>query len=132
MSANRAKLDCAFDDTPINTVSLRFNAGKIAKISSLSPELDNASTTSPSTIIPKSPCAASAGCTKNAGVPVEASVAAILRPICPDLPMPVTITRPRQANTASAARTKSAPSPADTSPIAAASLANASRAHKRY
>jgi len=33
---------------------------------------------------------------KKAGVPVEASVAAILLPIWPDLPMPVTTTRPVQ------------------------------------
>ena len=39
---------------------------------------------------------ASAGCRKNAGVPVLESVAAILRQMMPDLPMPVTMTRPRQ------------------------------------
>ena len=48
-------------------------------------------------IIPRSPWLASAGCTNSAGVPVEASVAAILRATCPDLPMPETITRPRAA-----------------------------------
>ncbi|GMV48077.1 MAG: hypothetical protein AMXMBFR66_34750 [Pseudomonadota bacterium] len=58
-----------------------------------------------------SPWPASAGCTKNAGVPVEASVAAILRPTWPLLPTPITTTRPRQANTAAAARAKSAPAP---------------------
>jgi hypothetical protein len=46
-------------------------------------------------IIPRSPCEASAGWTKNAGVPVDASVAASLRAIWPDLPMPETTTRPR-------------------------------------
>ena len=40
---------------------------------------------------------ASAGCRKQAGVPVLESVAAILRQMMPDLPMPVTITRPRQS-----------------------------------
>ena len=34
---------------------------------------------------------------KKAGVPVLASVAAIFPPTWPDLPMPVTTTRPRQA-----------------------------------
>ena len=48
--------------------------------------------------MPKSPCAASAGWTKNEGVPVDANVAAILRAICPDLPMPETTTRPLQAS----------------------------------
>ena len=47
--------------------------------------------------MPRSPWLASAACTKKAGVPVEASVAAILRATWPDLPMPVTITRPRAA-----------------------------------
>ena len=42
-------------------------------------------------IMPRSPWLASAACTKKAGVPVEAKVAAILRPIWPDLPSPVTI-----------------------------------------
>ena len=37
---------------------------------------------------------ASAGWRKNAGVPVLDSVAAILRQMMPDLPMPVTMTRP--------------------------------------
>ena len=58
------------------------------------PELDSASTASPGTIMPRSPCEASAGCTNSAGVPVEASVAAILRATWPDLPMPETTTRP--------------------------------------
>ena len=58
--------------------------------SSVSPEFDSISTTSSGVIMPRSPCDASAGCTKNAGVPVEASVAASLRAMCPDLPMPDT------------------------------------------
>ena len=44
--------------------------------------------------MPRSPWLASAGWTKSAGVPVEASVAAILRATWPLLPMPVTTTRP--------------------------------------
>ena len=44
--------------------------------------------------MPRSPWLASAGCTNSAGVPVEASVAAILRPTWPLLPMPITTTRP--------------------------------------
>ena len=53
-----------------------------------------ASTTSPLVTMPRSPWLASAGCRKNAGVPVLASVAAILPPTWPDLPMPETTTRP--------------------------------------
>ena len=62
--------------------------------SGVSPELDSASTASLSTIMPRSPWLASAGCTYIAGDPVEASVAAILLPIWPLLPMPVTTIRP--------------------------------------
>ena len=50
--------------------------------------------TSSGVIMPRSPWLASPGCTKKAGVPVEARVAAILRATWPDLPMPVTMTRP--------------------------------------
>ena len=48
--------------------------------------------------MPRSPCSASAGCRNTDGVPVEENVAAIFRPISPDLPMPVTTTRPLQAS----------------------------------
>ena len=67
--------------------------------SSVRPELDSAMNTSCAVTMPRSPWLASAGCTKKAGVPVEASVAAILRAMCPDLPMPLTMTRPWQAST---------------------------------
>ena len=124
-------LDKGFEVIQINVVFLRLSAGIIAKISSLSPELDNANTTSLSTIIPKSPCAASAGWTKKAGVPVEANVAAILCPICPDLPMPITIIRPEQRKIASTAATKSFPKFAATSLIAADSVVIATLAQSR-
>ena len=67
----------------------------MAAISSDSPLLEIASTRSAAVIMPRSPWLASAGCTNMAGVPVDASVAAILRPIWPLLPMPITTTRPR-------------------------------------
>src|ERR1700689_547821 len=92
--------------------------------SSVSPDQDNASITSSGVIMPRSPWLASAECTKNAGVPVEASVAAIFLPTWPDLPMPVTITRPRALRIVSTAATKGAPSP---SHMAAASAATPSR-----
>ena len=55
--------------------------------------------------MPRSPWQASVGCTKKAGVPVEANVAAIFWPTWPLLPMPVTMTRParRPASPAAAA-----------------------------
>ena len=61
--------------------------------------------------MPRSPWLASLGCTKKAGVPVEAKVAAILRPTWPDLPMPVTITRPRARWIRSTAAANERPSP---------------------
>src|SRR5262245_55100742 len=61
--------------------------------------------------MPRSPWLASAACTKKAGVPVEASVAAILRAMCPDLPMPVTIRRPCACRMVSTAATNESPSP---------------------
>ena len=60
--------------------------------------------------MPRSPCSASAGCKKNDGVPVDENVAAIFRPISPDLPMPVTTTRPLHANSSSTARSNAASS----------------------
>ena len=78
----------------------RLITGRMALISSLSPELEIASTRSPGVTMPRSPWLASAGWTNIAGVPVEASVAAILRPTWPLLPMPMTTTRPRQASIA--------------------------------
>ena len=53
-------------------------------------------------------------------MPVDAKVAAILRPTWPDLPMPVTISRPLDCAISSTAATSGAPSP---SRIAATSAA---------
>ena len=65
--------------------------------SAVSPDHESASTTSLLCSMPRSPWLASAGWTNIAGWPVEASVAAIFRPTWPDLPMPVTMTRPAAA-----------------------------------
>ena len=62
------------------------------------------------------------------GVPVDDSVAAILWLTCPDLPMPVTITRPRTPRISSMAATKGAPSPLRIAAVSAATPpASASR-----
>ena len=81
-------------------------------------------------IMPRSPWAASAGWTNMAGVPVEARVAAILRAMWPDLPMPETTTRPVQASTSSTARPmlSSVASRSWTARMASASMARVSRA----
>ena len=78
--------------------------------------------------MPRSPWLASPGCTKKAGVPVEASVAAILRATWPDLPMPLTTTRPLQARISWQASTKSAPMRGSSARTAAASVAITVRA----
>ncbi|KAG1069445.1 hypothetical protein G6F40_017634 [Rhizopus arrhizus] len=65
--------------------------------------------------MPRSPWTASAAGTKKAGVPVEANGAAILRAIWPVLPMPVTTTRPRHANSRATTWVKVSSSRADRS-----------------
>ena len=66
--------------------------------------------TSSAVIMPRSPWLASAECTKKAGVPVEAKVAAILRATWPDLPRPVTMTRPLASRIRSTAAANAVPS----------------------
>ncbi len=96
--------------------------------SDVSPELDSASTASPSAIMPRSPWLASAGWTNCAGVPVEASVDAILRATWPLLPMPVTVTRPLMDASFSIAAAKAPSSPAASASSPAISvLQNAAR-----
>ena len=132
MSACRAMVDSGWAVMQIRQMFLRFNAGRMAEISSLSPELEMASTTSPSTIMPKSPWAASAGWTKNAGVPVEASVAAILWPTWPDFPIPMTTSRPVQERMVSAAAANVPLRPSEISFRPSASICNTSLAHSMY
>ena len=107
----------------------RFRCGSSSTSSGVSPELDSASTASVRVIIPRSPWPASAGCRKKAGVPVLASVAAILPATCPDLPIPVTTTRPWQARQMRQAAAKAAPSRAPSPCTARASISSARRAN---
>ena len=103
-----ASEDCKPPVMAIRGVPIRRMCGKMALSSSTSPELEIPSTQSILLTMPKSPWLASAGCTNMAGVPVDASVAAILRPTWPLLPIPITTTRPRVANISSMARIKAA------------------------
>ena len=73
----------------------RAMAGRIRTISSVSPLALKASTTSPSAIMPRSPCNAFEESSTTAGEPVLVRVAAIFAPICPDFPTPTTTTLPR-------------------------------------
>ena len=102
---------CSLPVSAMSRAPSRFRCGVSATSSSVSPELDSISTISSGVIIPRSPCDASAGCTKNAGVPVEASVAASLRPMWPDLPIPETTIRPRQLSIISTAATNGSAQP---------------------
>src|SRR5712675_1374422 len=86
---------------------------------------------SPRASIPRSPCRASAGCRKKDGVPVLERVAEILRPIRPDLPIPVTAIRPLQAKRTSTAFTKVLSRRAFTSCRARASMSSTLRAVSR-
>src|SRR5664279_2242310 len=85
----------------------RFTVASNCSISPVSPLADMANSASPRTIMPRSPCRASAGCKYRAGVPVELRVAATLRAISPLFPIPVTTTRPLQPYSRSIERSKS-------------------------
>src|SRR3954471_7654448 len=84
--------------------------------------------TSPLSTMPRSPWLASAGCTKYAGVPVLAMVEAILRAMWPDLPMPLTTTRPLRPLISSTAWTKPWSSRSPSARTASASIARTRRA----
>ncbi|CSC77716.1 Uncharacterised protein [Vibrio cholerae] len=94
ISANFAMLELGLPVMLITRILKRLSTGSRARISDDSPELEMASTISPRSIIPRSPCEASPGCTKKADVPVLAKVAAIFLPMWPDLPIPITTTLP--------------------------------------
>ncbi len=126
--ALRASVEARLPVRVMSGVARRFRCGSRNTSSGLSPELDKASTTSLAVIMPRSPWLASAACRKNPGVPVLANVAAILRPTCPDLPMPVTITRPVHARHRRQAATNSGPSRPPSASTARASMASARRA----
>src|SRR3954469_3679937 len=74
---------------------------------------------------------ASAGCRKNAGVPVLVSVAAILRQMMPDLPIPVTITRPAHCLSSWTAASNLPSTRLTSARIAAASVSSTLRASAR-
>ncbi len=109
----------------------RFTHGTRARISSVSPLFETASSTSPFTIRPRSPWMASAGWRKSEGLPVEASVAEIFCAMIPLLPMPVATTRPVQPRSVSTARSKLSSRRGMSSRIASASISRTLRAVSR-
>lgn len=102
--------------------------------SSVSPEKDSAMTVSHDRNRPRSPCAASDGCTECAGTPSDDSVAAIFPPISPLLPSPVTSTVPPDSahrSSSATASPNSSPSASATRPIAAPSARSTSAPNAR-
>ena len=107
-SARRPRVESSRPVMAIRLVPSDFSAGRMAFSSAVSPELEMAMMTSSLRRLPRSPWAPSTGWRKKAGVPVEEKVAASLRPTKPDLPMPVTTTRPVHAARSPSARTRGA------------------------
>ena len=124
---SRASVEAGFPVIETSGTPMRRMSGRMVRISAVSPEFDRASTASSRVIMPRSPWLASAGCRKNDGVPVLARVAAILPATCPDLPMPVTTTRPRQPMSRRQAATNDASSRPASAATASASMAKALR-----
>jgi len=115
----------------ISGIEKRFAKVIRSESSPVSPEFDSISNASARVTAPRSPWLASAGCTKCAGVPVDASVAAILRAMWPDFPIPLTITRPLTAMIVSTAREKSPFSVSPSDSIAADAYSSTRRAAAR-
>src|SRR5688572_27240993 len=127
LQSSATSADCASVEltSPVRATSgapMRFSVSSTRVSSSVSPLYDIAMTTSSAWMTPRSPCTASAGWRKNAGVPVLASVAAILRQMTPDLPMPVTMTRPLQLWISITARANLSSMRCSSARIAAASV----------
>src|SRR2546426_1064871 len=76
---------------------------------------------------PRSPCSESTGWRNEAGLPVEVSVAAILRAISPDLPTPETISRPVAFSSSRTAAENAGPRRSATRRIASASRTSTRR-----
>ena len=94
ISAVFARVDCGFPVNAMSDIPILLSIGSNDVISFVSPEFDKAMTRSCLVIMPRSPWLASPECIKKAGEPVLAKVAAILFPMWPDFPIPVTTMRP--------------------------------------
>src|SRR5690554_2797658 len=129
-TAARARVESGLPVMLISGMPKRLISGSRVTTSAVLPELDRAMTTSWAVIMPMSPWLASPGCTKNAGEPVLARVAAILRPIWPDLPIPVTTIRPGHWISVAQARSKSPSSRFSRLSTASRSMAMVRRAER--
>src|SRR5262245_42336625 len=130
-SAACARLDEGQPVIAISRAPSRRIVSSSRRISSVSPLYDSAITTSSPWITPRSPWNASAGCRKNAAVPVLVSVAAIFRQMIPDLPIPVTMTRPPQSRSSCTAASNRPSRRLTSARIAAASVSSTFRASAR-
>src|ERR1043166_7860617 len=130
-SAACASVDCGAPVIAISLAPSRRIVSSSRSSSSVCPLPDSATTTSSLVITPRSPWMASPGWRKNAGVPVLVSVAAILRQMMPDLPMPVRMTRPLQWRSSSTAQEKRASMRSTSARMAAASVSSTLRAKFR-
>src|SRR4051812_15838460 len=88
-------------------------------------------TTSSVWMTPRSPWIASAGCRKKDAVPVLVNVAAILRQMMPDFPIPVRMTRPLQRRSNCTAASNRSSSRSTSARMAAASVSRTLRASAR-
>src|SRR6266568_8287993 len=95
--------------------------------SSEAPLFESRMATSSLPTSPRSPCSESTGWRNDAGLPVEVSVAAILRAISPDLPTPETISRPVAFSSSRTAAEKAGPRRSATRRIASASRTSTRR-----
>ena len=127
-SASSASVDEGRPHILMIAAPRRLIAGRRFSTSSVSPLLDNIMTTSAPVTMPRSPCIASAGCIKKAGVPVLARVPASLRATAPDLPMPHRTARPSISSRSWTAWTNSSPNRSARPHTASASIASVLRA----
>src|SRR5438132_1018807 len=81
---------------------------------------------------PRSPCSESTGWRNEAGLPVEVSVAAILRAISPDLPTPEPISRPVAFSSSRTAAEQAGPRHSATRPLASASSTSTRRPRAQH
>ena len=109
ISAPSASGESASPEMAMTGAPMRRKNGSRATTSAVLPLLLISSATSSWRTMPRSPCAASLDWRKKEGVPSDERVAAILRPMCPALPMPETTILPLQASSRRAACTSSGP-----------------------
>src|SRR5436305_255574 len=126
-SACRARIDSPSPVIATMGTPSRLSWPTSPNSSSDAPLFESRIAASSRSTMPRSPCSESTGWRNEAGVPVDVSVAAILRAISPDLPTPETMSRPGAAASRRTAAANGGPSCSATRRIAAASRARTRR-----